>query len=72
LGLKVANANICHRRPFVLAVGHGKGVTEPYESKGIPKADRDGAAKEIEKLWMELNGLAPATTSTKASKEQVS
>jgi chromosome partitioning protein len=71
LGIKVAKANICHRRPFVLATGHGRGVTETYESKGIPKADREGAAKDIEKLWKELNGMVPVTAA-KTSKEKVS
>lgn len=51
LGLKIAKSFVVHRRPFVVAIGRGKGVTE------IAKGDK--AAKEIIALWEELNSLDP-------------
>jgi chromosome partitioning protein len=65
LGLNVAKAFVCHRRPFVIAIGQGSGVTESHK--------RDMAAKEITRLWNELNALMPAPAKvTKATKERVS
>jgi chromosome partitioning protein len=49
LGLRVCEAPVCHRRPFVNAIGRGAGVTEIYRT--------DKAAKEIMALWEELNRL---------------
>jgi chromosome partitioning protein len=63
LGLRVCEAPISHRRPFVNAIGRGAGVTEIYRS--------DKAAKEIMTLWNELNRLCPIVTPAK-EKENVS
>jgi chromosome partitioning protein len=63
LGLSVAKAHVGHRRPFVLAIGAGKGVTE--SAKG------DTAAKEIQKLWNELNNLSPIIQSAPAKREKL-
>jgi chromosome partitioning protein len=61
LGLRVCEAPVCNRRPFVNAIGRGAGVTEIYRA--------DKAAQEIMALWDELNRLCPIVT---PAKEKVS
>lgn len=58
LGLRVCPAYVGHRRPFVSAIGLGKGVTET--------AKKDPASTEIRALWAALR-----TASKTKAKEKV-
>lgn len=51
LGLRVCAHFVGHRRPYVVAIGQGKGVTEV--------SPKDKAALEVKDLWAELNKLSP-------------
>ena len=66
LGLNVAKHGVGHRRPFVIAIGKGKGVTE------MAKKDAGIAATEIVDLWTELNALSPVVKPKPKSKARVS
>jgi hypothetical protein len=56
-----SRSHIGHRRPFVIAIDQGKGVTESHKS--------DPAAKEIIALWNELNKLCPVFQKAKTEKQ---
>lgn len=59
IGLKLAPKHIGHRRPFVEAIGKGKGVTE------VAKGNK--AADEIRSLWSDLNGRNPIVITKRES-----